>query len=197
MNHPPEVRYQKRYVLPGAIIPGPNKPKNIDSFLFPGLHHLSALQKEGLRIWDSVLDEVFTSQIHLTFATADAPAMPYLNGLVGHHGRLGCRLFCGTIGRHRFGKNHYYPALLKPTPQYAGEQPYCVVGCDHDDVEITSISTENSVSNYNAGLSLISQSRGESQYRKTDWKLELPSHPYFWVYRLVVYYLCHGYFRQI
>ena len=166
MNHPPEVRYQKRYVLPGAIIPGPNKPKNIDSFFFPGLHHLSALQKEGLRIWDSVLDEIFISQIHLTFATADAPAMPYLNGLVGHHGRLGCRLFCGTIGRHRAGKNHYYPALLKPTPQYAGEQPYRVMGCDHDDVDITSISTDNSVSNYYAGLSLISRSRGDAQYKR-------------------------------
>jgi hypothetical protein len=32
----PDKRYKKKHVLPGAFIPGPNKPKNIDSFLFPG-----------------------------------------------------------------------------------------------------------------------------------------------------------------
>ena len=49
----PDHRYKKKHVLPGAIIPGPKKPKIIDSFLFPGLHHLSAVQQEGLRIWDA------------------------------------------------------------------------------------------------------------------------------------------------
>ena len=42
----PELRYKKKYVLPGTVIPG--KPKNIDSFLFPGFYHLSSLQREGL-----------------------------------------------------------------------------------------------------------------------------------------------------
>jgi hypothetical protein len=40
----PDLRYKKKYVLPGGFIPGPNKPKNLDSFLFTGLHHLVALQ---------------------------------------------------------------------------------------------------------------------------------------------------------
>ncbi|KAG2746110.1 hypothetical protein P692DRAFT_20637784, partial [Suillus brevipes Sb2] len=53
MNHAPGERYQKKYVLPGGFIPGPNNPKNVDSFIFPGMHHLSALQKEGLRIWNA------------------------------------------------------------------------------------------------------------------------------------------------
>ncbi|KAI0365276.1 hypothetical protein BV20DRAFT_902498, partial [Pilatotrama ljubarskyi] len=37
---PPDARYKKRYVLPGAVIGGPKKPKNIDSFIFPGLYHV-------------------------------------------------------------------------------------------------------------------------------------------------------------
>ncbi|KAF9224591.1 hypothetical protein BS17DRAFT_795519 [Gyrodon lividus] len=37
-------------VIPGRFIPGPKKPQNINSFLFPGLHHVFALQKEGLQI---------------------------------------------------------------------------------------------------------------------------------------------------
>ncbi|EGO02450.1 hypothetical protein SERLA73DRAFT_47977 [Serpula lacrymans var. lacrymans S7.3] len=43
----PDKHYKKKYVIPGCIIPGPNKPVNINLFLFPGLHHLSAIQKQG------------------------------------------------------------------------------------------------------------------------------------------------------
>ena len=53
MDHAPQVRYKKHYVLPGGVFPGPNPPKNSDSLLFPRLHHLSALQNQGLRIWDA------------------------------------------------------------------------------------------------------------------------------------------------
>ncbi|EDR04522.1 uncharacterized protein LACBIDRAFT_304264 [Laccaria bicolor S238N-H82] len=52
LDHSPNFRYKKRHVLPGGFIPGPDKSKNLDSFMFPGLYHLSALQKEGLQIWD-------------------------------------------------------------------------------------------------------------------------------------------------
>jgi hypothetical protein len=41
-------RYKKNHVFISGFIPGPNNPKNIDSFLFPRLQHLVALQKEGL-----------------------------------------------------------------------------------------------------------------------------------------------------
>ncbi|KIK26896.1 hypothetical protein PISMIDRAFT_94090, partial [Pisolithus microcarpus 441] len=53
VNLPPTKRYRKLHVCPGGFIPGPNKPKNVDSFLFPGLHHLAALQNEGLSIWNA------------------------------------------------------------------------------------------------------------------------------------------------
>ena len=52
----PEERYKKDFVIPGGFIPGPKKPKNLDSFLFPGLYHLAALQKEGLAIWNAADD---------------------------------------------------------------------------------------------------------------------------------------------
>ncbi|KAG2068410.1 hypothetical protein BDR04DRAFT_1129262 [Suillus decipiens] len=42
-NHVPDNQYKKKYVLPGGIIPGPKKPKNLDSFISPGLHHLCAI----------------------------------------------------------------------------------------------------------------------------------------------------------
>ncbi|KAF9226849.1 hypothetical protein BS17DRAFT_794279 [Gyrodon lividus] len=44
LNMSPDKRYKKINVDP--------KPQNMDSFLFPGLHHVSALQK-GLQIWNA------------------------------------------------------------------------------------------------------------------------------------------------
>jgi hypothetical protein len=57
----PDLHYKKKYVLPGGFIPGPNKPKNLDLFMYTGLHHLSALQKDGLCIWDCLTGRVYTS----------------------------------------------------------------------------------------------------------------------------------------
>ncbi|KAG2342178.1 hypothetical protein BDR05DRAFT_976597 [Suillus weaverae] len=83
MNHAPDRRYKKKYVLPGGFIPGPNKPKNINSFLFPGMHHLAALQNEV-----------------------------YFDGMVGHSGKNGCRMYYGLLGCRK--GTHYYPVLLVP-----------------------------------------------------------------------------------
>ncbi|KIK21600.1 hypothetical protein PISMIDRAFT_103894, partial [Pisolithus microcarpus 441] len=56
INLPPDKCYRKLHVQPGGFIPGPNKPKHLDSFLFLGMHHLSALQAEGLPIWNARTD---------------------------------------------------------------------------------------------------------------------------------------------
>ena len=39
INLSPQKCYQKAFVQPGGFIPGPNKPKNLDTFLFPGFLH--------------------------------------------------------------------------------------------------------------------------------------------------------------
>jgi hypothetical protein len=152
----PDLRYKKRYVLPGGFIPG--KPKIMDSFLFPGLHHLAALQREGLRIWDASRGEVFVSKPFLALNTADSPGMTHLNGLVGHHGKYGCRLYCPIPGRHKPGGSHYYPALLKP-------DNYTVEGCDHGDISFTNIPSCSQI-NYVANLRHLMASPNETQYKK-------------------------------
>ncbi|KAG1727849.1 hypothetical protein EDD22DRAFT_789241, partial [Suillus occidentalis] len=53
VDHSPDRHYKKQHVLPGGVIPGPNKPKYIQSFLYPGFHHLAAIQWEGPSIWDA------------------------------------------------------------------------------------------------------------------------------------------------
>lgn len=98
INLSPDKRYRKHHVLPGAFIPGPNKPRNLNSFLVVGLHHLSVLQKEGLQIWDTAHNTTFHSDIYLLFTTADGPGLVHWDGLVGHCGKNGCRLYCGVRG---------------------------------------------------------------------------------------------------
>lgn len=137
LNRSPTTRYKKMCVIPSFFIPGPNKPKNGDSYFYASLHHLAALQIEGLRIWDASSDSTFVSKPFLTLATADGPGMVYLNGLVGYHGKNGCQLYCGVTGRHKTGGSHYYPALLKP-------HNYSIEGCDHNDIHPSQISPYSS-----------------------------------------------------
>jgi len=151
-------RYKKPRILPGFIIPGPNKPKIMDSFLFLSLHHLIGLQKEGLAIWDASRDILFSSNPFFALGTADGPGITYLNGLVGHHGRTGCRLYCPLKGRHKPGGSHYYPTLRKPLN-------YHVEGCDHDDVDPSSISLSSSQV-YEDNLCFLVSSSSENQYKK-------------------------------
>ncbi|KAL4077692.1 hypothetical protein J3A83DRAFT_4356622 [Scleroderma citrinum] len=92
------------------IISQPLKLKIVNSFLFPGLHHLSAVQHKGLYIWDASQDCEFISHLFLFLACADGPGLLTLSNFVGHQGKNG-----------RF--------LLKP-------DNYNVHGCDHPDVNI-------------------------------------------------------------
>lgn len=78
----PGLRYKKRYVLPAAVIGGPNKLKNADSFAFPSLYHVSAIQREkgGLPIWDAANQKLLASIVHIILKTADSPGLTYLTG---------------------------------------------------------------------------------------------------------------------
>ena len=157
MNLSPERRYKKKHVLIGGFIPGPNNPKNIDSFLFPGLQHLVGLQKEGLKIWDAALQREIHSNVFLALLTADGPGMMHITGLVGYHGKHGCRLYCGMQGRREPAGKHYFPALLKP-------QNYDVDGCMHEDIDIRNL-PKPSRAKYIENLRDLVASPNETQYR--------------------------------
>lgn len=132
-NLPPHMRYKKVFVIPGAIVPGPNKPGDMDSFLFPSLHHVAALQREGLKIYDSSLNTMISrSAPVIIFSTADSPGSASMSGMVGHTGKYGCRLHCEMPSRHRDKDSHYYPAMSRP-------DNYSVAGCCHLDITRTDL----------------------------------------------------------
>ncbi|KAG6915362.1 hypothetical protein DXG01_011972 [Tephrocybe rancida] len=147
-NYSPNLRFKQTKVLPGIIIPGPNKPKLIDSFLFCTFYHLAALQHEnngeGLAVWDAGTQSIFHSRILFALATADAVGMTKLDGRVGHHGAQGCRLGCSMKGWHKPNSGHYFAAHMKPND-------YTVEDCNHPDVNIRVLEPQ-SVEGYNENI---------------------------------------------
>lgn len=100
-NLSPKQRYKKNFVIPGGFAPGPNPPKDLDSFIFPALYHIAALQNEGFSYWDAFLGHVITeSKVLVTIFSADGPAAAAAAGCVGHSGKHGCRTACPLPSRH-------------------------------------------------------------------------------------------------
>ncbi|KAG6851990.1 hypothetical protein C0991_004378, partial [Blastosporella zonata] len=153
----PNLCFKKRLVVPGSITPGPNKIKIVESCLFPSLHHVAAINKlGGLPVWNAAKRALEKSTLYIVLATADGPGMVYFNGLVGHSGKMGCRLWCGLIGRHKPGAPMHYPVLNKP-------HNYNVPGCDHDDVPAHIVNAVNP-SKYEESLKRVLNARTQAEY---------------------------------
>ncbi|KAG6806588.1 hypothetical protein H0H92_010740, partial [Tricholoma furcatifolium] len=159
VNLSPGIRYKKKYVFPGGTLPGPNKIKDAVSFLVVGLHPIAALNRRGgLPIWDASTQSKYNSKLYIVLATADGPGMVYLNGLVGHSGKIGCRLWCGLVGRKKIGSSYYFPLLSKPLD-------YSTPGCDHDDIP-PHIVRGIDPARYETALSLVLSSRNKQDYER-------------------------------
>jgi len=154
----PDERYKIRNILPGGVIPGPGKPKDLDSFLFPGLAHVSALQKTGLPVWDGYSSAAALSFLFLLLILADAVAMAELSGSVGHHGKRGCRLLCRFFGRNKPGGSHYYPALLRPLDS---DNPTS----NHPDIDVNDIAPVDTVK-YRDDLDWVLTSPTNAEYNR-------------------------------
>ena len=74
LNLPPEERYKKVNILASTIIPGPNKPKDLDSFLRPLVEELKQLD-DGAEAFDGNAGHSFTLRAWVTMVTGDGPAV--------------------------------------------------------------------------------------------------------------------------
>jgi Transposase family tnp2 len=159
-NLRPGLRYTKSFVIPGSFVPDPKKPREIDSYLFPSLHHLAGIQREGLRIFDaSTSTEIRRSIPIVVVASADSPGAASMSGFVGHSGKQGCHVYCAITGRRREGDPHYFPVMSKPNS-------YAILGCSHDDVTFHDLQTfrQNIGAMYETNLRLLHQQKGKSSY---------------------------------
>jgi len=169
LNLPPDQRYKKLHVLPGSFIPGPNKPKNVDSFLFPGLHHLAAIQREGLPIWNPLNNFRYISNVYLLFTTADGLGLIHWDGMVGHSGRNGCHLYCSILGRQKECGTHYYPALLHPLD-------HAVDGSNHPNIDVFELPL-GGCSHYAENLACIVSVANQTQWDKMKTETGLTKPP--------------------
>lgn len=110
----PDRRHKRKYILPGAVVSGPDKPKWPDSFNYPGFAHLTALSKEGMRVYDGLEKRIFSSHPFLYLAEMEAVGAPELHGWCPHGSKKACRHRCGMVGRRKPGQSHYYAANLRP-----------------------------------------------------------------------------------
>jgi hypothetical protein len=74
-----------------GFTPGPNNPKDLDSFLWPLVEEMLNLH-EGIRMaWNAGLGEYFTLHAYITIVTADMPGREKLMHMKGKNPR--------TLGR--------------------------------------------------------------------------------------------------
>lgn len=95
-NLPPDKRFHVDQILALGVIPGPKKPHDVDSFLWPAMLELLELVK-GVRAFDALSSTAFLLRAYLIAVFGDIPAISLLMQMKGHNGIVPCR-FCEIRG---------------------------------------------------------------------------------------------------
>ncbi len=92
MDLSPNECYKKQYVPTWRLYPWPQPNQRILTRFFSrptSSKHFTARRASYMGFFGR--SRTFLSKLFLALNTADGPGMAYLNGLVGHHGKYGCR----------------------------------------------------------------------------------------------------------
>ncbi|KAE8237532.1 hypothetical protein A4X13_0g8752, partial [Tilletia indica] len=89
-NTPAWSRFQHDETFINTIIPGPNNPINVDSFLWPVLQEI-ARAAVGYWMWDGSRNEWFLWRGWIVAAAADQQGSSKINRMTGPTGFAGCR----------------------------------------------------------------------------------------------------------
>lgn len=109
-NLPPEERFLKHNIISIGTIPGPNKPCDPDSFLWPLIQELIQLEA-GVTAFDAISQALFILRAFLIIIFGDIPAISMLMHVKGHNGFSPCRM-CEITGVRTPGDRattHYVP----------------------------------------------------------------------------------------
>jgi hypothetical protein len=90
-NLPPESRFHAGEIMALGVIPGPKKPVDIDSFLWPAVLEFIKLA-QGVRAFDILKAELFLLHAYLILVFGDIPAVALLMHMKGHNGFSPCRM---------------------------------------------------------------------------------------------------------
>jgi hypothetical protein len=108
-NLPPELRFCKGFHLPLGVIPGPKKPHDFDSFMWPMVQELAQLEA-GVSAFDAMTQTACLLRAFLIIVFGDIPAVSMLMRMKGHNGYSPCR-FCHIKGVRGPGSKVLYVPL--------------------------------------------------------------------------------------
>jgi hypothetical protein len=116
-NLPPEQRFRKDNILCVGIIPGPKKPWNADSFIYPLVRELLELAI-GVSAYDALSRSLFVLRAYLITGFGDIPAVSMLMHMKGHNGLCPCRMCSIVAIRTPDSRNkiHYVPLSRRNHP---------------------------------------------------------------------------------
>jgi len=106
-NLPPEIRFQKKYCIHVATVPGPKKPWDWDSFAWPLIQELIQLEL-GVKAFDAIDQALFFLHAFLILAFGDIPAMALIMRMKGQNGISPCRI-CDIKAVRFNSKTNYVP----------------------------------------------------------------------------------------
>ncbi|KAF8749506.1 Transposase family tnp2 [Rhizoctonia solani] len=101
-----------RNLIPLGVIPGPNKPKDFDSFLVPFVEECIDLAK-GIDTYNAMTGQTFTLHVHPVIISGDMQAIKYLQNFKGPNGCVPC-CGCLMVGVYHADKKTYYIPLAEP-----------------------------------------------------------------------------------
>jgi hypothetical protein len=108
LNLPPTERVKLRNLIPLGVIPGPNQPRDFDSFLVPFVEECIT-SAQGVKTYNALTKGRFTMRHHPLIVCGDMQAMKHFEQLKGAGGVCGCRE-CEMPGTyHTLRRTYYYP----------------------------------------------------------------------------------------
>ncbi|KAJ3005166.1 hypothetical protein NUW54_g4465 [Trametes sanguinea] len=109
-NLPPEIRNLLSYILGLGVVPGPKKPVDFNSFLWPLTRELLRLAV-GVHAYDILSDDFFALRAFLLLVFGDIPAISMVMRMKGHNGSCPCRMCAIRAIRIPDSRNpiHYVP----------------------------------------------------------------------------------------
>lgn len=118
-NLPPDIRFHKKNLISLGVIPGPKKPWDMDSFIWPLAEELLQL-KIGVKAFDVLTMQSFSLHAYLIVGGGDMPAISLLMCMKGHNAIVPCRMCKIVAVKAPSGKIYYVPLhrCSGPLPTY-------------------------------------------------------------------------------
>jgi hypothetical protein len=133
LNLPPSERCKLRNVIPIMVIPGPQQPKDFNSFLYPFVQEMLKLAGPGVNCYDAYRKEYFTLRAFPILVCGDMQAIKHFSGMKGPNSKLPCRA-CRITGVYDPTRKSYYVPLTQPFDP--GDPPDDILSYDPENLPL-------------------------------------------------------------